>query len=203
MVFIIPHFNKKKLTEKKYSHLQCPNCEEGDGIKITSYFHYLTLFWIPFFAFRKSAEVLCYRCKTEIRKKEQTRAIKLEIANLKSRKPIPFWTFIGGVLVLTSIIIQGVAQNIKESDDLAFLNQPKEGDVYGFYVKEEKLSTYRVIEVFPDSLYVSPNEFQTADMDEMKTMDRDELYADYFFPITRIEILRMYEDKTIIWVKRK
>ena len=199
---IIPHFKKKKLQEKKYSHLPCPHCENTDGIRISSYFRYLAILLIPFFAFQKWAEVLCYNCKKEVLKKDQTRAIKLEVRNVKSSKGIPVWAFIGLIIVLINISITEIVSDRQDTKNLELLANPEANDVYGYYKEDKTMSTYKVIEVDADTVYISPNKFKTENKDKVDHLDKEANYKNYYFPKTKAELLKMYKEKTIFWIDR-
>lgn len=199
----IPSFKKVILAEKSYSHLKCPNCENSDGIKITIKYSRASVFWIPFFSTWKRTEVLCFRCKKELIKEDRTRQIRMEIANLKSKKHIPIWTFIGLIIIILNIGITEIIANRRDAKYLEMLSQPKVGDVYGYYLKSEKMATYKVIETFEDSLYISPSKYQTNDELEMKGMVEESYYANYYFPMTKAELMELYHNETLFWIKSR
>lgn len=86
---------------------------------------------------------------------------------------------------------------------MEILFQPKVGDVYGYYLKSEKMTTNKVIETFEDSLYISPSNYQTNDESEMKGMVEESYYADYYFPMTKTELMKLYQNEALFWIKSR
>lgn len=200
---IIPSFVKKNLNQKKYSHLLCPHCKSQGGINISTFFRYLSILWIPFFAFQKGAQVLCYNCKNEVFKKDQSREIKLAVSNLKSSKGIPAWAFIGAILIATNFIVSEILLQSQDQKNLELLANPQANDVYGYLREDKKISIYKVIIVEADTVFISPNKYKIQEKDKLENLDQDTYYKNYYFPKTKDELLKMYEQEIIFKVLRK
>jgi hypothetical protein len=129
--------------------------------------------------------------------------LKLEYQNLKYKSKIPIWQFSGLGLLTFLIIWLIISIKTERVRELDFLTNPKIEDVYEFKTENRHYSTFKIIKIDSDSIYVSQNEFETDKMSAVNEIDKDENYSDFHYGISRNELEKMYDDKEIFDINRK
>lgn len=182
---------------------QCPNCESEDSLRMEIYQRYAHIFWIPFFPFQKLAYTECKNCRHVMEKENFTPAIreKYDTENAKTKTPI--WMFSFLMIIACFCIYMFVEAYRTKAQNKAFIEAPQIGDIYDLHTE----STYTIIKVnniVGDSIYFSPNEYETSKESGLGQIRAkgSSAFTDDTYSTTKEKVKELYEDGTIINVHR-
>lgn len=137
---------------------ECPHCQQKQSQLVIAA-HYVHIFWIPVFPFKKTASIVCASCHYQQEEKAITAGTNVSVKQLKAAVPIPKILFVGLVLIVSGIgyLIYQNSENAKRTS--SYIQSPRAGDVYMMKSKADT-ATYnhylmKVREVSGDSLIVS------------------------------------------------
>jgi hypothetical protein len=122
--------------------------------------------------------------------------------NLKAETRVPIWQFSGLALIflLSGFGIYSSGQD--EKNRLEYVANPKAGDIYKYKTDDNNYSTFKVISVSTDSVFVSPNKYQTDKMTGVYKLDKAENYPEESYGISRSDVKQMLQDKEIYDIDR-
>lgn len=185
-----------RATHLKSGHLpnsKCP-CGETKGKMTTSVFgRHVHIFWIPIFPVGKKAVFECQQCHKGFKKKELGDDAKLEYKNFKSTVKTPLWKYSG--LALIAILVGVGIYFSKQNDKLTtqYLENPAMYDIYTFKTESNYYSTFKVVEVFEDSLYVNYNDYETDKISGIRKINLEKNYSNDIYVLTNNDIQAMFD----------
>lgn len=180
----------------------CPSCGQTGTIILSAYSRHAHIFWIPLFPIGRIGVSQCQHCKHTLEVKDMPHDLKREYENLKAETKTPIWQFSGLALiaVLIAFFIYSDGQNKKKH--VEYIASPAVGDVYEYKTESSNYSTLKVIDVSGDSVFVTPNDYETDKMSGVYKIDKEENYADFSYGISRDDLKQMHSEGTIYDVNR-
>ena len=185
------------------SSLVCPACEQAGTTLISAYSKHAHIFWVPLFPIGRVGVSQCQHCKQALDEAGMTPDLRREYTNLKAETKVPLWQFsgLGVIAILAVFITYQSGENSKKQ--LEYLANPAVGDVYEYKTANGQYSTYKVVNVSADSVFVSPNEYETNKMSGINEIDKETNYSEYSFGISRTDLKQMHTDHDIYDINRK
>jgi hypothetical protein len=181
----------------------CPGCNTKGSLVFSVYSRHAHIYWIPLFPFGKTGGVECRLCTYSAVGKQMPHDIKKEYDYLKYQTRTPFWQFAGlGILLVILSWIVFIIQT-HEDKELTYIAAPMVGDVYEYQTEGKTYSTLKVIEISSDSIYLSPNIYETNKRTSTDQIDIAENYSTSVFGILINDLKSKYEEGTIYGIIRK
>jgi len=193
-------------THLKSGHLpsvKCPNCETQNQITTSVYGRHVHIFWIPLFPVGKTAVFECQHCHKGFKKKELHDDGKLAYKNFKTTVKTPIWKYSGLVIIAVLIAFGFYTNKQDEAKVAAFAEQPAMFDVYTFRTENNYYSTFKVLKVFNDSIYVSYNTMETNKRSRVSDIDIPKNYQDsLYYVLTTQHIKTLQESGDLVDIDR-
>jgi len=181
----------------------CPNCESKGSMLFSVFSKHVHVFWIPFFPYGKKRYAECSHCKISFEYKEMPENLQQEYKNLLGETRTPIWQF-SGVGIIAVLILWGVYSSKMDSEqEQQYLSNPEIGDVYEYKTDEGNYSTFKISEVFTDSIAIIQNDYETDKIGGVSKIDKSKNYSDAYYAISKKELKEMYDEKTIFDINRK
>lgn len=191
---IIYGWNSKNIKQSPLEGYECPSCGEKQSV-LAIFAHYVHVFWIPFFPYKKSAQVVCTHCQLSTDEKGLEESQKTIVKQLKSAVRIPKYLFVGLGLLVLAIGFISYSSNESSRKEAAYLANPQVGDVY--VLKDlnttEEYNHYllKVNEVVDDSLWVSFSSYSYNGI--VSELDPADGFYDIVYAIHKSELYK-YEE---------
>lgn len=120
-------------------------------------------FWVPLFAYKKSATIVCTHCRNAVEEKYLGKESKDALKLYKSAAKQPWYLFSGLILIGLFIGYLIVNDQVETSHRKALIGAPREGDVY-LVKNTAEPSKYnhdflKVRAIVGDSLWISPSSY--------------------------------------------
>lgn len=180
----------------------CPHCGQADTTILSTYSKHAHIFWIPLFPIGKVGYSMCTHCKQTLEYKDMSRDLQQQYNNLKAETRVPIWQFSGLGLIAVFIAFGAYSSGQEEKNRLEYVANPLAGDVYKYKTDDKSYSTLKVISVSADSVFVSPNKYQTDKMSGIYKIDKAENYPDEAYGISRNDVKQMLSDNDIYDIDR-
>jgi hypothetical protein len=180
----------------------CPHCGTQGSITLSTYARYAHVFWIPFFSVGRFSVSQCQHCKQALETKQMPSQIRAYHERNIAESKIPLWQFSGLAILLVAIAMGINASNADKEERAKFLENPQSGDVYEYKTGVGAYTTFRVVDVGPDSLAVSFNNYEVDKFSGLYTIDKEENYSDTTYMLTRSELMKMFASGDILDINR-
>ncbi len=82
------------------------------------------------------------------------------------------------------------------------VDNPAMYDTYTFKTEDHSYSTFKITEVFEDSIYVDQNDYEIDELSEIYKIDKEENYPGDIYVVTKAEIKEMFNDGDIKDIER-
>jgi hypothetical protein len=181
----------------------CPSCGTEDSLLLSVYRKHIHLFWIPIIAIGKRGQSVCEYCKHVMQVAYMPDEVKRDYEVLKKENKGPVWQHIGLVLIIGIIISANIMSSNNKKLEQEYLTAPLVGDVYSYKIGPKQYSTFKVVSVSNDTVFVSPNEYETNKTTGIRDVDNEENYADMIIGMAKTRISSMYDEGDIFNVDRK
>lgn len=181
----------------------CPGCKTKGSLVFSIFSRHAHVFWIPLFPFGKTGACQCPLCTYTAKVKEMPQDIRKEYDYIKYQTKTPLWQFIGSgflLLLISLIVFTGETQKKKE---LEYITNPTVGDIYKYETEGNHYSTLKVIEINGDSIYLSPNNYETDKMTGIDEIDKEENYAEANYSVSKSDLKKIFDEGTIYAINRK
>ena len=159
---IIYGWNSRNLKQAELETYNCPKCGENQSV-IAIFAHYVHIFWIPIFPYKKSANIACGHCQLATEEKSMPEEMKGTIRQLKSTVNIPKSLFSGLLLLIVAVAFFSFKSLKNDQQEQSYIENPQIGDVYVLKDLEEsseyKHYLMKINEINSDSLWVSFNSY--------------------------------------------
>ncbi len=180
----------------------CPSCGTKGSVVLNIYRRHAHVFWIPVFPMGKKGATQCQHCKNVLRPNEMPEEIKREFDIFKREAKGPVWQFFGlGVIVALAVLISILGERDKKKE-VEYIKAPKKGDVYEYKIKARSYSTFKVIGVSNDSVFVVPNEYEINRISKIYKIKKTENYSNNSYGIARDKLNEMHTSGDIINIDR-
>lgn len=180
------------LKSDKLRNVTCPNCQTKDSLTASTYGRHAHIFWIPLFPMGKTGIFECQHCHKGFKKNELGEDGKLAYKNFLTDVKTPLWKF-SGLGIIALLFCWGAFSSKMTEDKVAELvESPAMYDKYTFKTETNSYSTFKVVEVFADSIYVNHNDYEIDRVSSISKIDKEENYPDDIYVISTDEILEMY-----------
>ena len=181
---IIYGWNSKNIKQAELEAYNCPECGEKQSA-IAIFSHYVHIFWIPIFPYKKSAKIACGHCQLATEEKSMPEEMKETIGQLKSSVSTPKSLFSGLLLLMIAVAFFSFRSFKNEQLEQSYIESPQIGDVYVLKDLEES-SEYKhyfmkLNEIENDSLWVSFNSYSYTGI--ITELDPRDGFYNYEYPI--------------------
>lgn len=180
----------------------CAHCGQTDTTVLSAYSKHAHIFWIPIFPVGRVGLSQCTHCKQTLEYKNMSRDLQLAYNNLQAETRVPIWQFVGLGLIAMLITFGVYSSGQDEKNRLAYVANPMAGDIYKYKTDDNNYSTLKIVSVSSDSIFVSPNKYQTDKMSGIYKLDKDENYPAESYGISRNDVKQMLLDKDIYDIDR-
>ncbi|HEY3406526.1 MAG TPA: hypothetical protein VGK59_24225 [Ohtaekwangia sp.] len=182
--------------------LVCPHCGQTGTTFISAYSKHAHIFWIPLFPIGRVGVSQCQHCKQALNEAGMPHELKREYTTLKAETRVPIWQFAGlGVIGLLAIWITYIG-SVDEKKELEYLADPAVGDVYRYKTETKNYSTLKVVSISADSVFVSPNDYETDKMSGVHKIDKEINYSKFSYGISRADLKEMHTREEIYDIDR-
>jgi hypothetical protein len=128
--------------------------------------------------------------------------IKREYRNLKNEAKGPIWQFAGLALIAFLIAWSSFTSGENKKREQEYLASPIEGDIYEYKIETGSFSTFKVIGISKDSVFISDNEFKISKVSRLYKIDKPENYSEFSYGVSKNKLKEMYESGEIFDIKR-
>jgi len=180
----------------------CAHCGQADATVLSVYGKYAHIFWIPVFPIGRVGLSQCSHCKQTLEYKNMNRDLQQAYNNLRAETRVPIWQFAGLGLVGVLIVFGVYSSSHDKKNRLEYVANPIAGDVYKYKTDDNNYSTLKVISVSADSVFVSPNKYQTDKMTGIYKIDKAENYPGESYGIARSDVKQMLQNDDIYDIDR-
>lgn len=180
----------------------CPACAAEGSLVLSVYRKHAHIFWIPLFPIGKVGLSQCLNCKNARESNEMPDGVRKEFENLKRDTKGPIWQFAGLGLIALLVFWISIASAQDKKHELELMASPQTGDIYQYKDASNGYSTFKIVSVSPDSLFISANEFSVSKSSRINEIDKSENYDSLPFRIARSRIKEMYDSGEIVDIKR-
>src|SRR6187402_2989521 len=157
--------------------LVCPNCAQTGTVVLSAFSKHAHIFWIPVFPIGRMGVSQCQHCKQVLELKAMPHELKREYDILKAETKVPLWQFSGLGVIAVIIAFATYSSGEDKKKEAEYLANPVAGDVYRYKTESKQYSTLKVVSVSADSVFVSPNGYETNKMSGIYEIDKAENYA--------------------------
>tara|TARA_R110002167_G_scaffold237673_4_gene442849 strand:+ start:265 stop:729 length:465 start_codon:yes stop_codon:yes gene_type:complete len=145
----------------------------------------------------------CQHCHKGFKIKELAEDGKREFKNLKGTVRTPIWKYTGLALILLLVCGLVYSNKQKETKVATLIANPAMFDKYTFKTEDDHYSTFKVLEVFKDSIYVNFNTYETDKLTRIYEIDiKDNYDPDAIYSLTASEIDNLYASGAIMDIER-
>ena len=181
----------------------CPNCQTKGSLTASAYGRHTHIFWIPLFPMGKTGVFECQHCHKGFKKKELGEDGKMDYKNFLVDVKTPLWKFSGLGIIALLISWGAYASIMKESKVSELVDNPAMYDKYTFKTENNSYSTFKIIEVFEDSIYVDQNDYEIDKLSAIHKIDKEENYSGDIYVVTTAEIKEMFDAGDIDDIERE
>lgn len=178
----------------------CSYCGKNNSLQITVFQEYFHFFWIPFFPTKKTSVTKCSHCQNVV---QQGKFLKDGSSNyLTSNSKVPIWTFSGLILIAVFVFVGITEGQKREQREIAYITNPKKGDVYEIKVKIHFYTLYKVDAVKSDTVYVLTHKEKVIKRRKLSDL-KDTDFTQERLSIPKSDLKNMLEEYVIIGIRRK
>ena len=186
---IIYGWNTSTLKQAHLETYECPGCGEKRSV-FAVFVSYVHIFWIPFFPYRKNAEIICTTCEYRQPVKSLQPELKGKLTKMSSLVRIPWWSFIGIGAIGMIVAYFSIAGFVEDRKAAQMILEPQVGDVYLIHSVDE-VTDYdhyflKVMQVAEDSIHVSVSSYAYNGVVEQ--LDYKDGFYDYTVGLHKEEI---------------
>ncbi|GGG46045.1 hypothetical protein GCM10011414_14560 [Croceivirga lutea] len=180
----------------------CPHCTTKGQLTASVFSRHVHVFWIPLFPAGRTGVFECQHCHKGFKKKELGEDGKREYKNFNGNVRTPIWKY-SGLAIIALLIAFGIYSSSQNNAKVAeMVTKPAMYDIYTFKTATNYYSTFKVANVFKDSMYVNYNDYEVERQSGIYKIDKKENYSDLIYVLTTAEIADMYKNGRIKNIKR-
>lgn len=194
--------NATHLKSDQLRNANCPNCNERGKLTASVFSRHAHVFWIPFFPIGKVGVFECQNCHKGFKKKELNEDGKREYKNFLTDVKIPLWKYSGLGLVALLISWFAYSDSVKDDKVTQFIEKPAMFDTYIFKTESANYSTFKITEIFQDSMYVNYNLYETNKLTGVSDINIKKNYEDIIYVLTNADIKVLHESGDIKDIER-
>jgi hypothetical protein len=182
--------------------IPCSSCGQTGTLTLSAYSKHAHIFWIPLFPIGRLGISQCAHCKLALDDAGMAGDLKREYHNLKAETRVPIWQFSGLAVIVVIIALITYSGKEDEKKQLEYVADPAVGDIYKYKTETGNYSILKVVAVSADSVFVSPNEYETDRMSGVYKLDKAENYPDFSYGISKNQIKQMHAASDIYDIDR-
>jgi hypothetical protein len=189
----------------KSVHLQnesCPNCNQQGSVTLSTFTRYAHIFWIPLFSVGRFSVSQCGHCKQALEQKQMPAQIAAHHHRNLAETRLPLWQFTGLALIAVLVAFGVYGSAADKEQQAAFLKNPMAGDVYELKTKSGSYTTFKIVNVKPDTVEVRFNDYETNKITGISTIDIEENYSDTTYVLPAVTIREMFAAGEVVDVNR-
>lgn len=181
----------------------CPNCQTKGSLTASAFGRHAHIFWIPLFPMGKIGVFECQNCHKGFKKKELGEDGKMEYKNFLGGVKTPIWKYSGLVLIALFIAWMTYSDKQKEEKVSVLVEKPAMYDKYTFKTDSNSYSTFKIVEVFDDSVYINQNDYEIDRLSAIYKIDKEENYPTDIYVVSKEEMQSLYEAGDIVDIQRE
>jgi hypothetical protein len=199
-------FRKKTVEVKTGSinNVKCKLCNEATTIYYITSVKYISLYFIPFFPYKKITEFICDNCDNYIKYDDLSIEIQNKWQRINENEPAkrPLWTF-SGLFLFVLILIWAIFQsNRAENNYQKYFNKPLVGDIYFTNFKGSEYSTMKIIKVSEDKIEFVVSDSIASKYLKNTQLDNVKYYSNKFKTFEIEKIKKLLDDRKIYRIDR-
>ena len=180
----------------------CTHCGQTNTTLVSAYSKYAHIFWIPVVPIGRAGYTHCTHCKQALEYKDMNREAQMQYDNLKAETRVPIWHFAGLTLIGVLIVFAVYSSGQDEKNRVEYAANPMAGDIYKYKTDEKNYSTLKVVSISEDSVFVSPNNYETDKMSGVYKIDKAENYPEETYGIAKSTVKQMLQENDIYDIDR-
>jgi len=180
----------------------CPNCQTKGSLTASTFGRHAHIFWIPLFPMGKIGVFECQHCHKGFKKKELGEDGKMEYKNFLGDVKTPLWKYSGLALITLFIAWMTYSDKRKEEKVSVLVEKPAMYDKYTFKTEGNSYSTFKIVEVFDDSVYINQNDYEIDRLSAIYKIDKEENYPSDIYVVSKAEMQSLYEAGDIVDIER-
>ena len=184
------------------STFTCPQCQRQGSTQLSIFSKHAHLYWIPMFPMGRIGESQCQNCQQVLGVQEMPEELQKEYNRLKEETKAPLWQFAGAGLVAIAIVLIFQSGQRTKKLEQEYLSQPMMGDTYEYKEDYQVYSTFKIVEVYWDSVAIQPNDYSVNKSSGFSQIDKPENYSEFIYMMSREDLKAMYEDGDILGINR-
>jgi len=150
----------------------------------------------------KTGASQCGHCQQVLKPKEMSENLKREYQNFKSDAKGPIWQFSGLVIFIGLIAFAGYSSGKDKENTERYFSEPAVGDIYAYRIESGSYSTMKVMEITPDSIYMTFNDYEIGKSSRIYKIDKEENYTTEFYGVSRQDLNAMNNNGDILDINR-
>lgn len=180
----------------------CPGCGTQGSLVFSVYRRHAHIFWIPLFPIGMIGVSQCQHCNQLLEAKNMPENIRRDYEVLKNHTKKPLWQFAGLAIIVGLIIWGNISSSNGEKLEVNYLASPLTGDIYKYKIESKRYTTLKVVRVSNDSVFISPNEYETDKLTGVYKIDKQQNYSDMVYGISKENLNAMHKRGEIYDVSR-
>lgn len=145
----------------------------------------------------------CQHCHKGFKKKELGEDGKMEYKNFLGDVKTPLWKYSGLAIIALFIAWMTYSDKQKEEKVSVLVEKPAMYDKYTFKTDSNSYSTFKIVEVFNDSVYIHQNDYEIDKLSAIYKIDKEENYPNDIYVVSKEEMQELYEAGDIVDIKRE
>jgi hypothetical protein len=181
------------LKTDRLRQVTCPHCQTKDQMTASVFGTHAHVFWIPLFPMGKTGVFECQHCHKGFKKKELGEDGKREYKNFLGDVKTPLWKFSGLGIIALLIAWGFYSSKMTEQKIAELVEKPAMYDKYTYRTESNGYSTFKVVEVHEDSIYVDWNDYEISKQSGIDEIDKEENYPGDIYILSKAEVKAMYD----------
>ncbi len=129
--------------------------------------------------------------------------IRRDYEVLKNHTKKPIWQFSGLAIIVGLIVWGNISSSYNAKMEKEYLSSPLVGDIYEYKVNNERYTTLKVVRLSNDSIFISPNEYETNKVSGVYKINKEENYSDEVYSFSKEDLDTMYRKGEIYEIHRE
>ena len=184
---------------------ECPECHTWATFTYRVLRRYTHLTYLPLFPVDTIIKTQCNHCNSifDYDKLPENIREKMQRKESQSHFSTPIWMYAGIILLIAFLVYCGYNYFVAKDKTAEWITNPIAGDVYDIKFANGYYSTFRIDKTTTDSVFSTANDFNADLFYETDEIDKPENYTVRKESYSKTDLKKLYEEGSIISIKRK